>query len=157
MKQKFNVHSLISLALFALCALSMLLCVLFCADRYAKLTNSGNDAFDSRTAAMFFSTKVRQYDVKGSLSLEKIGQCEALAFTEELDGESYVSYIYCHDGYLKELFSLDGIDHLPEDGENLFKMDGLSFSLDGRKLKVIYTSNGKSGEILLTVRSDREG
>ena len=157
MKQRMGVNSLISLILFTLFALSMLLCLLFCASRYAALTENGQSAFESRTAGAFFSTKVRQCDDMGKISIEAICECSALAFSESIDGEDYVSYIYCHDGYLKELFTLADIEHLPEDGEKLFALDSVSFSLDGRTLSIEYQSDLGVSSLILALRTGKEG
>lgn len=157
MKQNSSVNSLMSLLLFALFALSMLLCVLFCANRYADLTEKEDAAYEMRTASMFFSTKVRQGDFDKSISVETFDGCTALVLSEEIENERYVSLIYCHDGYLKEIFAFDGIELSVDDGEKLFELDEVSFAIEGDALKIGYKSKNEQGKLILALRSESEG
>lgn len=119
--------SLLGLPVFALFALCLLLTVLTGAKAYRQTVEITEDTSDRRTKLQYLSTKVRQGQ---DISLEDFGGCEALALREEIDGECYVTYVYCHGGWLRELFCADGASLSPEDGETVIRADSLTFLLE---------------------------
>lgn len=47
--------------------------------------------------------------------------------------------MYCHDGWLMELFAAEDGDFSPEDGEKLLPAQGIALELDNGLLKVMLT------------------
>ena len=118
MKQEKAI-SLLGLLMFALFSLCLLLTVLTGATAYRKTLENTEIAFDKRTKMQYLSTKLRQ---EQQASLEDFDGCEALAFRETIDGECYVTYVYCHEGWLRELLCLEGAALSPADGERFWKL-----------------------------------
>lgn len=126
MKQEKST-SLLGFLVFTLFSLCLLLTVLNGAAAYRKTLENTEDAFDKRTKTQYLSTKLRQ---ELGISLEDFGGCEALAFRENLDGECYVTYVYCHEGWLRELFCLEGAGLSPADGEPVLEAEEMTASME---------------------------
>ncbi len=123
-----------AMALFALC----LLCVLLAgAGVYGRLAAAGQEDYVRRTAAHYVSTRVRQSD--GSVTVEPFGENRALVFSEKIENESYLTYLYVYEGWLMELFSAQNSDFSPEDGEKLLQIGGFFCRLQGERLDVTLT------------------
>ena len=125
--------SLLSLLVFALFALCLLLTVLTGARAYRQTVELTQESSDSRTKIQYLSARIRQSQ---ETALEDFGGCEALAFREVIDGECYVTYIYCFDGWLRELFCLEGAGLSPEDGEKVIPAEEMELSLNEGLLTV---------------------
>lgn len=151
-----SIGSLTALLLFAVFAVCVLVVLLTGAGTYRRLTERDQAAFDSRTAARYVTTRVRQADRAEGLSLRKIDGLDALVLTEQIDGEPYETWIYCYDGHLRELFVRGGTQVQPESGETILAMDSLTAGWDdscaGRLLVEIETENGQE-ELVLFLRS----
>ena len=140
--------------LFAVCILSVLLTG---ADAYRRLAQRDQLSYDRRTAGQYLSTRVRQADRLGQVSVIDFGGTDALVFTEEIEGEDYETLVYCYDGYLRELFALADGNFLPEDGEEVLQAQSLSLSLDGQLLTAeLVGPAGEAQELTLFLRSGEE-
>ena len=156
-QNKRKVDSLLALLLlgvFAVCILSVLLTG---ADTYRRLSSGDRRSYDSRTAARYLTTRVRQSDRMDAVSLRPFGAANALVFTETIENSTYETLVYCHDGYLRELFTAAGGSFLPEDGEKVIAAQALSFSLDGQVLDAELTdASGDVQRLHLYLRSGKE-
>jgi len=143
--------TLLLLGVFALCVLAVLLTG---GDAYRRLTERDRAAWDRRTAAQYLTTRVRQSDRLGAVTVESFGGADALVLTEEIDGEPYETRIYCSDGWLRELFAAAGSEFLPEDGEPVLPAEGLILSAEGRALVAELTGpDGAVQRLTLCLRS----
>ncbi len=98
------------LALFAVFAFCALILVILGANIYKNTVASMNDNFNSRTACSYISEKIRQNDAKDCISVGELADTEALVFSTDVYGSQYATYIYFHEGTLKELFMRVGSD-----------------------------------------------
>ena len=143
--------TLVVLALFALCILGTLLTG---AKGYEALVRRGEDTYAARTAAQYLATRVRQSDAEGTLSLADFGGERALVLRQELEGEVYLTRIYCHGGYLRELFTVQSGSFSPEDGEKLLELDSLDFVQEGNTLSAhLVLADGQSQTLRWYLRS----
>jgi hypothetical protein len=158
MKQrKRKIDALAVLLLFAVFAVCVLSVLLSGADVYHRLADRDRLSYDYRTAGQYLSTRVRQADRLGQVSVIDFGGTDALVFTEEIEGENYETLVYCYDGYLRELFALADGDFLPEDGEKVLQAQSLSLSLDGQLLTAeLVGPAGEAQELTLFLRSGEE-
>lgn len=146
--------ALMVFGIFALCVLGLLLTG---ADVYGDLVDRGARYYDCRTAAQYITTRVRQADRAGSVTVEDFGGCDALVIGEQIQGEVYLTRVYCYDGYIRELFAAQGGTFSPEDGEKLLEAQQLSLSLASRLLSARITfSDGTAQELSLYLRSEEE-
>ena len=156
-QKKRNMGALAVLLLFGVFAVCILSVLLTGADAYQRLARRDQLSYDRRTAGQYLSTRVRQADQLGRVTVDSFGGVDALVFTEEIEGEEYETLVYCYDGYLRELFVSAEGDFLPEDGEKVLQAERLSLSLDGQLLTAELV--GPAGEVqnlILYLRSGEE-
>ena len=123
--------ALLALTVFCIC---VLLVLLTSASVYQKLVEKGETAYLCRTAAGYLRTRVRQAQ---TVRLESFDGIEALVLEETLEGETYVTRVYCQGGFLRELYTVPGAASAAEDGEPILKLEYVSFSMDGNLLTVM--------------------
>jgi len=136
---------LLVLLLFGVFAVCILIVLLTGADIYQRLSARDQLSYDQRTAAQYLTTRVRQADRLGDVSIRRFEGQDALVFTEVIEGDAYETLVYCYDGYLRELFVAADGGFLPEDGEKVLAAQGLTIRQDGQLLDVELTS--PSGEL----------
>lgn len=157
MKNKVNSHKLtdfMTLVVFTLLAVCILALLVNGAELYNRLTQQGSDRFSSRTLTRYLTTRVRQGDAAGQPALEDFGGCKAIVLREELAGQVYLTRIYCHGGYLRELFTPENGSFSPEDGEKLLPARSLSAAWQDDLLVLdLELTDGTHREIMLHLRS----
>lgn len=124
---------LLALLVFLLFALCVLLVLLTGAGVYRGLVRRGEESFAQRTTVQYLATRVRQ---ARTVTVQDFHGCKALVIPETIDGDTYLTRVYCHDGWLWELFSTDTADLSPEDGERVLEAEDLQFHLEGTLLTV---------------------
>jgi len=123
-----QVLALLTLTVFALC---LLLVLLSGAGVYRNLVDRSEENYDRRTALHYLTTRVRQAD---AVQIGALQDCEALILVEQVQEETFLTWIYCWDGWLWELYAVPGGSFSPEDGQRVLEADSLSCSLDGSLL-----------------------
>ncbi len=141
-----TLSSLVLLGVFAACILSVLLGG---ASAYERMTHRSHLAYDSRTAVQYVAGKVRQASAPDAVSLAAFRENAALCIRERFGDETYLTRIYCFDGWLMELFSLESGEFAPEDGEKILPLEELSLSLENALLRVEFSDGGSMKETLL--------
>lgn len=133
MKQEhsFIVDVLFVLALFGVFAISALVLVTIGADVYQHTVQDMSANYETRTAVSYLTEKVHQNDMtsadgESNACITTLNGTPALMLSQEVNEEVYSTYLYLHDGYLKELFmqqnnSLGG--NALEAGVNIMKLD----------------------------------
>lgn len=156
-QSKGKVDSLLVLLLFGVFAICILSVLLTGADTYQRLASRDQHSYDRRTAAQYLATRVHQADQAGTISVRSFENCPSLVLTEEIDGSLYETYIYCHDGYIRELFAAAGGGFMPEDGEKILAANDLLIAQDAQTLTLsILTEEGQLQNVQLFLRSGRE-
>ena len=138
-----GVLAVLLLGVFAACVLAVLLAG---ADGYQRLTQ-------------YLATRVRQADTAAGMTVEPFGPDgpDALLLYEEIEGTTYVTRVYCYDGYLRELFSAADAQLLPADGEKVLEMQNLTLSSDGQGISARITDpQGNETALYWTLRSAEE-
>ena len=144
----------ITLVVFAVLAVSMLAVLVTGAGIYNRLTTQGSAQYNCRTLSRYLTTRIHQADAAGQLSLEEFGGSPTIVLREQLGGEVYLTRIYCHDGYLRELFTPESGTFSPEDGEKLLPAQALHASRQGDLLFLqLDFSDGSRRELTLYLRS----
>lgn len=96
------------LGLFAVFALSALLLVTFGSKIYQNTVNKMDQNYTMRMAYSYLTEKVRQSDTKDCVQIGELQGNPAVIITSEINQEFYETYLYHHDGFLKELFIKKG-------------------------------------------------
>ena len=129
MKQHKNLFggaaALLVLSVFAVGILGTLLGG---AGIYRRLTRRDQFAYNSRTLIQYVATRVRQ--APGGVAVADFGGCDALVIPQQVGEETYITRVYCYDGWLMELFSSENGVFDPQDGEKLLPAEGLELDLE---------------------------
>lgn len=148
-----KITDLMSLVVFGVFALCVLLVLLTGADVYRNLVDRGERAYESRTAAQYVATRVRQADT-GGITVEDFGGQDALVLREQINGKTYLTRVYCYEGFIRELFTAESGNFSPRDGEKILEAEELTFALEQDLLTArIVLSDGRSQELTLYLRS----
>lgn len=106
--------------------------------------------YTSRTAVAYVEEKVRQHDQQNAIHLTDVDGIPALALTESIQDEDFVTYIYYYDGALRELFVRASAAPQAANGTVIVELTGFSMedvsSSDEMLLKI--TACGKDGKEL---------
>lgn len=149
-----KITDLMALLVFALFAMCILMVLLTGADVYRDLVREGVGGFSRRTAQQYVTTRVRQAQ---TIRMENFGGCDALVTAEETNGETYLTRIYCYDGWLRELYAAETADLSPEDGEKLLEAEALTLMYGEPLLRAQITlADGSCVELILSIRSGQE-
>ncbi len=148
------ISAMAALVLLGVFGISILAVLLTGADTYRRLTQRDQLAYDRRTCAQYVATKVRQAPSPSAVALERFGASDALVVRHELDGVVYLNRIYCHDGWLMELFSAADGAFAPEDGEKVLPADRLGLTRSGRLLLVEIVHEEKMTQVALYLREE---
>lgn len=155
--RKQNIGGLLVLVVFAVFMVSVMLVLLTGADIVQGLSQRDQDGYNRRTAVQYVSTRVRQGDRAGMISVSAFGEGDALVLGQEIDGTLFHTKVYCYDGYLRELFTEADSDIHPEFGEKLLPVSGFSVRDDGECLYAeLSFSDGTSETLVFYLRSERE-
>lgn len=153
-----SISALAALLMFGVFAVGILSVLLTGAGAYQRLTERDRLAYDSRTCAQYVATKVRQAGAPGAVRVENFGGVDALVIVQEYDGVEYWNRIYCHDGWLKELFTAAQGEFAPEDGEKILPAQKLELERQNGLLRVKLTDgNGTAMDLNLALRAGEVG
>jgi len=160
-EKKNRMESLTVLFIFAVFAFCVLLLILTGAGIYREVTEKNAINYEWRTRVQYLTTRIRQADSNGSLQIGKFGENDAVILSEELDGEIYYTYVYCYDGYLRELFTAADSGLQPGDGDRILKAQEMKAEKKDHILEIeIRAEDGSNRSLKLFLRSGntfREG
>lgn len=145
-KKEHSLSTIAALLLFSVFATGVFAVLLTGAKVYRTLVQRDETAYDSRTCSQYLATKLRQVPSPDAVSIAEFGGAEALVITQVIDGDAYITRIYCYDGWLMELFSVAGGEFSPEDGERILPASDMSV-IQQQDLLIISVTDG-SGENL---------
>ena len=162
MKQErsFIVDVLFVLALFGVFAISALVLVTIGADVYQHTVQDMTDNYETRTAVSYLTEKIHQNDIistdgESNACITTLNGTPALMLSQEINEEVYSTYLYLHDGYLKELFmqqnnSLGG--NALEAGVNIMELDSFQIEQVSPRLLAIdmATTQGEAYKIYVS-------
>lgn len=137
-----NITDLLALAVFGIFALCVAAVLLTGAAVYRGLTERGADSYEQRVAARYITTRFHQAP---AVQIEDFCGLQAMTVREKIGDRVYVTRVYCHDGYIRELFAAEHAAVAPDDGEILLAAEELAFSVDEELLTVLVSH--QSGEI----------
>ena len=152
--KKSNLTGVFVLLIFAVFMASVLLVLLSGVDTVQKLTQRDQRTYHRRTAVQYISTRIRQADEIGAVSTEK----DTLILTENLDGVSYETRIYCCNGYLREMFCEAGAALAPDFGEEVLPMNHFQITQENNLIRAeLHLPDGSKEILTLLLRSKERG
>lgn len=145
------------LILFSVCILFTLL---FGTRIYKETLNRDRIQFESRTVSQYIVTQIHQSDRDGMMFIGNFedheGKADGDTFfrIESINGIKYYTRIYCHNGYLYELFSQSDISFDKEDGEKILPLESIRFEQNNGIITVTIThSDGSINTEKISLRS----
>ena len=143
-KQKNHVVDLLfSLALFCVFAASALTIVIMGADVYQKSVNDMNRNSTIRTSLSYLSEKIHQNDAENGIRIDQLNDLPSLVLTQNLNGETYETWIYAYDGMLCEIMTDLENGFTLEEGQPILEIG--SFSLEQNGSRIILTVSDTQG------------
>ena len=155
--KKSNPDGVLVLLLLAVFMVSVLFVLLTGADVVQRLSARDNASYDRRTAVQYLTTRVRQADAAGRVTVRDFDGCDTLVLTEEYDGIPYETLVYCYDGMLRELFAEAGYEQELSYGEEILPAAALQVSQDGAWLQMEITFADAAAETLILHLRSGEG
>ncbi len=150
---KLHITGLLALLLFAVFAVSILSVLTTGAGVYRRLAERDDTAYTQRTAERYVAAKIRQAGSGDAISVEDFRGVTALTVREEIGGIVFLTRIYCYDGHLRELFSMEGGDLTPADGESILPLAALEGECtDDRLILHLTHEDGTQRELILALR-----
>ncbi len=138
--------------LFASCMFLVLLCG---AKAYRNISGVMEEQFSVNTCVNYVTAKVRHYDTVDAVSTGSIDGVDALILEEKIHGEAYLTYLYCSDGNLMEMFCEADLEFLPADGQTIMPLDALSIKMENGLLFVSCEEAGEQAEAVVFLQSGR--
>ncbi|MBR4284342.1 MAG: DUF4860 domain-containing protein [Anaerotignum sp.] len=156
-RKQLKMGSLLALILFGVFAACVLLVLWLGADGYQRMTERDRRVYENRTAVQYLTTRVRQADGAESIFVEDFMGLDALVLTENFEDEVYETKLYCHDGWMMELYTAKDAELSPADGEKILQAEEIQVSLEDGLLQVMLTlPDGDEEYLTLQLRSGRE-
>ena len=141
--------------LFFLFACCMFFVLLSGAKLYKNVSAVLEEQFSVNTCISYVTAKIRHYDEQGAVSVGKIGEQDALLLQEEIEGEVYLTYLYCDEGELKELFCFADMEVYPADGQSIMPLDAFSVSAEDDMISFSCEVDGKEMKTAVCLQSGK--
>ncbi len=153
-QKKHTIDILFVLILFGAFAISALMLVIMGSTVYSHTVDNMEGNFDNRTSYAYITEKFRQSDRKNAISVEEINDNSSFVFTEEINEEIYHTYLYIHEGYLKELFLKDNTSLPLKAGNKILEADSFVINrINNQTFECTIYKDGSSTVFLLTANT----
>ena len=131
--------------LLGLFAVMSTLMVLLGAQMYRNTVDHATANNEGRLLGSYVRSMIRAQDAADAVQTQDHDGVKTLTMLEDLDGDEYVTMLYCYDGWLYEQFTSRTDEFEPEAGTAICKATAFVPKLEGRLLTVNMV-NGK-GEV----------
>lgn len=126
-ERKHVIDFLFPLALFFVLTATSVALVVLASGTYSRQVQDSEDSFASRTALSYVMEKIHLADEYGAVYAGTFDGQDAIVIRQTYSEQTYVTYLYEYDGYLRELFIQDGVDAKASDGRRILASDCFSF------------------------------
>lgn len=145
-ERKHVIDFLFPLALFFVLTATSVALVVLASGTYSRQVQDSEDSFVSRTALSYVTEKIHQADEYGAVYAGTFDGQDAIVICQTYSEQTYMTYLYEYDGYLRELFIQDGVDAKASDGRRILASGSFSFEESQEGLFHLYCTN-KDGSI----------
>ena len=152
--RKFD--SFIVLLLFFLFAITAFVLIIIGIKQYKLTVDTMNTNYEVRTATSYLTEKIRQHDTGPGITTTTLDNTPALMLSEDIDSNTYITYIYYYDGYLRELFVSSDAVFSVESGQPIIEIGGLDITevtVNSISISLTTTDGHKSSMYLSTKSS----
>ena len=152
-EQKHYSDTLMALLAFAVFAASIIAVLLAGAGVYNRIVEKDTASYNSHTGCRYITTKIRSSSGAGSISSITTEAGSTLCIAEKIGDRSYITYIYCSDGWLMEQFAPADSMFSPSAGEKLLPMENAEFDCSNRLARIRLTdSDGTDRQVFVSLR-----
>ena len=145
---------ILPIAVFFVFAASSLAVMMLAANIYGKQTADADTSYTTRISLSYVSEKIRQNDTDGGISIQTLEGQDCLAMEISLNDVLYTTYIYAHEGMLKELFIRSDVEAHLRDGKPIMAVQ--DFTMEEVKEGLFrFTSVDADGNTMTLVTSER--
>ena len=127
-KNRHIVDLLLPIALFLVLAASSLFLVLLAANVYQKNVAWEERNYESRTCLSYVTEKISKNDEKCAVEIGTFHGVPRIILRHNFGGQAYVTYLYCYEGTLRELFVQEGVSAGVLDGQEILQADNFQFA-----------------------------
>ena len=154
--QKHYIDTVATLLIFAIFAVCIIVAILAGANVYKGITARDSESYEMRTCKQYIANKVRMAESPESVSVVPIESCSALRIDETEGDDRFSTYVYCHDGWLREIYLSADDSPVASSGEKLLEIDSLSFDLDSGLVSADIGKDGSHEILYLSVRGGED-
>lgn len=157
-RTSYTVDTIFVLVLFAVFAITVLFVLMSGAGVYKNTQLVMQERYEERTCLSYISSKINNNDDSGKIRVIDNGDMSVLAIDESVAGESFTTYIYCYDGYMKELLVQSDLEFNAEMGTNIAALQYINFTKDGNLINIkCIGEEGTVSTVSLNIASGLEG
>lgn len=147
--QKHYIDAIATLIAFTLFAVCIVIAIFLGAKEYKAVVERDGEAYAVRTCTQYIANKVHSVSSPESVSVVDIDGVSALEIAED----EFTTYIYCYDGWIRELFTLNGDSPMLSSGEKILEIQELSFTYSDGLLTAGFSYDGQgSHSTVISVR-----
>ena len=139
------------LGIFAVFSTGM---VLLGARAYKSTADRAAEHNAYRIGMAYVRSMVRSDDEDQSIRVENVNGIPTICMRNVYDGDSYVTRLYVYDGKLREWFTEETEEFVPENGETVCDMEEMNAEVDGQLLKVGLKARDAWTEVDIALRSE---
>ncbi len=116
------------------------------ARQYHSVASSMSENYETRTAASYLQERLNQNDTAKSVAISDVNGYDAIVLSETVSDASYLTYIYCYNGYLWEITVSEGTKVTPGTGQKIIQAQSFSLDMVSDNLYHIYLVDGANCE-----------
>jgi len=128
--------------------------VLMGSSVYRQVVSDAQENSQLRTTLSYIANQVRRSDINGNVEIGKFCGQDALLLWQNLEGIECVTYLYCWEGSLRELFVEKGNELEPQAGLPLLTLNDIFFNLTEEGLICVDAlfPDGSQGRLIIAPR-----
>lgn len=139
--------------LLGLFAVMSTLMVLLGAQMYRNTVDNSTANNEGRVLSAYVRSMIRAEDTSDAIEIGEYDGVKTLAMREDLDGETYVTWLYCYDGHMYEWFTSDDGRFSPESGTAICQAQRFEPRLeDGLLTADMINAKGESETVRVALR-----
>ena len=123
---------------------------------YKSVSAVADEQFNINICNSYITAKIRHYDRVNGVTVDQIEGKDAILLKETIEKEEYVTFLYCSDGYLKELFCVENRNVDLSAGHPIALLDDFECELQNGLLSFCCQINDKQTETAVYLQSERE-
>lgn len=145
MSSNRNIHVLFSLSLFLIFVIGSFFIITYEIMGYQNIITSSKQEDELLLPLSFINTKIKSNDSYQTCEITEIDNVACL----KIKTSQTTTYIYLHEGYLKELYVSN--DYIPKlnEGSKLFVIDNINMSQQDGLLEFTVVKNGARKSIAI--------